>query len=212
MIYKHPTNIPGLKYLPSFNSNLDSQDWVQSYEHYLLTLELSKITVDDGHTTFSTPNQKVLMDLCERLKTQGPFNIMEIGVARDQPSSTDILTKYADNYFGVDLRDVSFLHSRPNVKTICTSSYNQEGVRNMIGNTPIHLLFLDGDHSINTLANDWLYQDLVVDEGYIVMHDTNRHSGPHTFFEAINEWDYLKQRYCLCDYGIGVVKKTKSPI
>lgn len=216
MIYKYKTNIPGLKYRPSFQLNpgskslydngWDSEDGFTAFNDYISELDLKNHTIYHG-PSWTEDNTKFIDNLClwllHEFKT---LNIMEIGVARDNPSSTPIFTQNATNYFGIDLRNVSYIETAPNIKTLQISSLEQTKIREFV-NLPIHLLFIDGDHSINTVLNDWQYQDLVVKGGYIIMHDTNHHPGPHSVFEAINEWDYSKRRACLNDYGLGVIQK-----
>jgi hypothetical protein len=208
LIKKVTTKIPGLKYQPSFeNSNWNKADCLPEYNYYTEIMDLHDYTMYHGHP-WTNANNQILTSLCDYLITKfGDINIMEIGVARDNPSSSTVLTNKATKYFGIDLRDTSFIANNTNIFTLQASSFEQEKIRNFINHTPIHLLFIDGDHSIDTCLNDWLYQDLVVKGGVIALHDTNHHPGPHTLFEAVNEWDYIKSRYCLHDYGIGVIEK-----
>ena len=126
-----------------------------------------------------------------------------------------MLVNKPDNipYLGVDLDDKSYLNNpSKRIHTIRENSYNQESVRNYmkeIGMEKISVLFIDGHHSVNTVINDWLYSDLLSDNGIVLFHDTNFHTGPTIFVESIDksEYDVVKYFEEYNDYGVTIAYK-----
>lgn len=221
MIYKYKTEIPGLKYRPSFypfnaqNVTLDSFDSFKGYNDYIESIDASQENMYHGPIDFTEANQAILKAVLfqyrvSNVATDEKLTVLEIGVAREKPSSTDIFLNKCNRYYGVDLRDVSELvksNETCEAKTLIANSYEQQKVREFVGPEPIDILFIDGDHSIETVLNDWKYHDMVKEGGLIVMHDTNHHPGPREVFDAVDEAYFAKRRYCLSDYGIAVIQK-----
>ena len=72
-----------------------------------------------------------------------------------------------------------------------------------------NVLFIDGHHSVNTVINDWLYSDLLSDNGIVLFHDTNFHTGPTIFVESIDkeQYDVVKYFEEYNDYGVTIAHK-----
>jgi len=157
-----------------------------------------------------------LMDiLSKKYSTDG---IVEIGVSRNGPRSfTNTILKNKPNdtiYLGIDINDKSYLNdNNKNIYTIQTNSSNQSVVRqymNQINLKQISLLFIDGDHSVNAVINDWKYSDLLSDNGVVIFHDSNYHPGPSVFLNCIDPTLFHVEKYfsnVVDDYGMAVAFK-----
>jgi cephalosporin hydroxylase len=164
-------------------------------------------------------NHLVVMNELDRLGLEISA-IMEIGVSRNGERSlshTLITHKPLDCvYVGVDVNPKPHMvdHSR-NQHMIQANSWQQQLIRTQLaelGVTQLDLLLIDGDHSVNTVLNDWLYTDLVRPGGSVIMHDTNSHPGPVLVFDAVDPIMWHKERYCKeNDMGISVLIK-RTPI
>jgi uncharacterized membrane protein YphA (DoxX/SURF4 family) len=143
--------------------------------------------------------------------------IVEIGVCRnDERSFTHVLLRNKRDetvYLGIDLDDKSFLDDpKRNVHTLRTGSGNQALVRAKIealGGHTIGILFIDGWHSVNMVANDWKYADLLAADGIVVMHDTSCHPGPVCVFDAVDERLFQKEKFFERerDWGLAVFRR-----
>jgi hypothetical protein len=143
--------------------------------------------------------------------------IMEIGVNRNGDGSFTqaLLSNKPDQikYLGVDLDDKSYLNdTNKNIYTIKANSYDQRAVRdylNVIGIDKLSILFIDGDHSVNTVINDWLYSDLLSDNGIVMFHDTSGHPGPTILVEYIDANIYRVEKHFenQDDYGLAIAYK-----
>jgi cephalosporin hydroxylase len=74
---------------------------------------------------------------------------------------------------------------------------------------PIDILLIDGDHSYSSVKNDYdHYEPLVVDGGYILLHDTCDSKGVIKFWNS----DYIKypRIELRWQYGLGVIHKVKN--
>jgi hypothetical protein len=130
-------------------------------------------------------------------------------------------------YLGVDLIDKEYLDlPEKNVYTMVCDSFKRDRVRNRLnelGVKKVDLLMIDGWHSVNAVVNDWQYSELLSDNGVILMHDTNCHTGPVAVVDAIDRKLWKVKKYCLekkqhrkkkvglvfADWGIAVVKRKK---
>ena len=200
-ILEIPTKIDGLKFKPSMVNYDNDSDNCYPFSR-ACSMEVSK------------NNFNLIKDITVEYMTHG---IMEIGVSRNGEGSFTraMLDNKPDNikYIGVDLDDKSYLNSlEKNIYTIRENSFNQESIRNYmseIGMYKISILFIDGWHSVNACINDWLYTDLLSDNGIVIFHDTNYHPGPRVFIECIDDKIYKVDRYFIDedDYGIAIAYK-----
>jgi hypothetical protein len=138
--------------------------------------------------------------------------VMEIGVCRNGSSSFThvFLNNKLDNtiYVGIDLDDKSFLNNTENnIHTIKGSSFDVE--KNMeffrsVGVEEFDFIFIDGDHSIMGVLNDWEYSRMLSKEGIVGFHDTSWHLGPREFVNNLNteKWNVVPNT-CPKDWGVG---------
>ncbi len=67
-------------------------------------------------------------------------------------------------------------------------------VRTILGDRPIDVLFIDGDHSYGGVRADWeMYGPLVAPDGLVAFHDIVQHP-PETGCEVYTFWQELKAR------------------
>lgn len=202
LIKPKPANIQGLRYFPSMEPDI-SNDRDNPIVGFISDIEVTDC------------NLEVVRSVVESL---GP-NLracMEIGVNRngERSMSRILIDQRPQNsfYLGVDLDDKSYIDNpAANTWTIQANSHDQEKIRAFIaskGVKKLDLLFIDGWHSVNTCVNDWLYTDMLSDNGVVILHDTNGHPGCVALYEAVNDEMYFKQRYCTeNDHGIAVFRK-----
>jgi hypothetical protein len=141
--------------------------------------------------------------------------ILEIGVFRNgSKSSTNVFlnNKLSDTtYIGIDIQDKSFLNnSQQKIFTIKNDSSNYiENIEKIksFGVTELDFIFIDGWHSINQVMKDWEYTNILSNLGIIGFHDTNIHPGPITFLNALNNDNWIVEKFCTqkMDYGISFV-------
>ena len=201
-VIKLPTKIYGLKHLPSIEPYSDN-----NLDGCLFDWPYTNIEVSEG-------NKDIVYKCLMRLGTKCR-SIMEIGVHRNNTDSisTILMKKKPDPaiYVGIDIEDKSYL-SNPteNIFTIKANSHDQIFIRQSLQNLGINkldLLMIDGWHSVNACINDWMYSDILNDNGVVIMHDSNAHPGPIALYDAIDENLFDKERYCLDDNGIAVAWK-----
>ena len=202
-ILENDTDIYGLKFKPQLEDKYDNDADI-AYFHM------------GGFVEVSDQNFQLMDSLAKKYSTHG---IMEIGVSRngDRSFTRALLNNKPDNvpYLGVDLDDKTYLNNvDKNIFTIKENSFNQESVRKYIkeiGMEKISLLFIDGWHSVNAVINDWLYSDMLSENGIVVFHDTNYHPGPVVFLPAIDS-ELFRVEYCFenqADYGMAIAYKIK---
>lgn len=203
-IDKKPSNIYGLKYLPTIGA-LDNHTEAKSLFGWLnVPKEISSQNVDLLKSS--------LLSLGDGCKC-----ILEIGVDRNKKqSSTSVLLsnkKKHTIYLGVDIVDKSYLdNDKENIYTIKTSSFNRQLVIDKlqrVGCDKINLIFIDGNHSVNGIINDWHYVKLLSDHGIILLHDINVHPGPKLILDAIDETIFDKEKYFEVKNDWGMAKVTK---
>lgn len=202
----------GLKYFPSIEPEFsDSSDFIDGIIDAPITLIQT-----NGNGQFSKENGEILKELM--LKTN-PDVVVEIGIARHHRFSNSSTHTLFDNkkenckYFGIDL-DYTGIYEyetyQPNIKLLIGNSGDQNIIDVVKNNSPIDILLIDGDHSINGFLQDWEYVKYVRKGGFIVCHDTNNHPGPFYFYDAIDENKFNKFRYFenrYDDNGLAVFEK-----
>lgn len=205
-----PTKIFGLLYEPRFvNESLNAMDSIGPYNEYAaqqdgLPPRINQIEMTDD-------NVKVIESVFDMVGSR-INNILEIGMSRNPQSSTDtILTRKSSEatYLGVDIRQElrSYENKDNNVFVHIGDSRDQSTIRarmKELGMDSIDLLFIDGDHSIDYMLNDWGYADLLSEKGVVIAHDTNYHPGPREVFRAIDRSLFNVDTFCKSDWGIGV--------
>jgi|APFre7841882654_1041346.scaffolds.fasta_scaffold93459_2 hypothetical protein len=170
-----------------------------------------------GHNdgTFSSANRAVLQTCVK------PWMrcIVEIGVSRDSwfESSSRVLieNKHPDClYLGIDIEDRSWVTNMgQNVHFTQQSSYNVEnivGIIQQLGHEWIDLLFIDGDHSVNSVLTEWQFTQYVrPSTGVIALHDTNYHPGPWCLMDSLDPSMFKGEKYCetVNDWGFGIIYK-----
>lgn len=208
-IEKHPTDIYGLRWLP------------------MLALSGGRGTIDgraEGvwdaglYDPFSDCCKSVIKSNMEELGSSLKC-IVEIGVDRDANSATmtkHLLAHKMDNviYLGVDIDDKSYLNDPDkNIYTICTDSSNHQLVIDKLAELrvqSIDLLFIDGNHSIDGVVNDWQYVEQLSSYGIVLMHDIRGHPGPYCVFDAIDPALFEKEKFCMDD-DYGIAKIVRKP-
>lgn len=199
-IIEIPTDIYGLAFLPKLSDYDNDADWAPFTR--LCSAEVS------------SKNYNLVKVITKNYMTHG---VMEIGVSRNGEGSFTraMLDNKPDDikYLGIDLDDKSYLNSiEKNIFTLKENSFNQESVRNYMKEIEmenISILFIDGWHSVNACINDWLYSDLLSDNGIVIFHDTNYHPGPRVIIESIDRTKFKVERYFTDedDYGITIAYK-----
>lgn len=167
----------------------------------------------NGDIEVTDCNRNSVYEYFNRVK---PFckAILEIGVCRNNLDSiTHILLNNKlphTIYVGIDLDEKSFLNnSSKNIHTIKGSSFDYSKnieIFKSLGIQEFDFIFIDGDHSINGVLNDWEYSSLLSKNGIIGFHDVSWHSGPHQFINALDSkrWNIVNNT-CPEDWGIGFV-------
>jgi hypothetical protein len=214
-VRKLPSDVFGLEYRPTLEPTLsDARD------HFM---ELGFFRRPP--TTFSANNANLLREVL-RSNREKIHCIMEIGVSRDGPGcTTDIFFEEKAPsciYLGVDIQNKKHLDDpTKGIHTIEAPSYERDAILSELkrlwarsGRTGIDLLFIDGDHSVNTMINDWTFSEYVNEGGFVLVHDTNEHPGPTVVFDAISEELFAKERHCVYeqDWGIAVIRRLATPV
>ncbi len=166
-------------------------------------------------TEFGNLDWQWLMDTYSNVKDKCKF-ILEIGSYRSNTrSSTQCFFNIKNKetiYLGVDLVNLSHINDPVNnIYTIQTNSCNVDEVKNKIfelGCSKIDFLFIDGNHNINQVLNDWEYTSLLSDHGTVAFHDTQHSSGPRRFVLALDpdKWDV--QMYPSRDFLLSIDYKS----
>jgi cephalosporin hydroxylase len=192
-----PTEIFGLSFHPQMKNFDNNRDW-------------ESFTV--WHTREVTEGNFNLVDhVSKGFMSHG---IIEIGVNRNgEHSFTQALLKNKPDsipYLGIDIDDKSFLNNpEKRIFTLQANSFDQARNREYlrsIGMEKVSLLFIDGDHSVNAVVNDWRYADLLSANGVVMLHDTVSHPGPRVILEAIDKGIFRVEKHFPNedDYGLAI--------
>ena len=207
MITKQPTDIAGLKYVPSLNP-FCSDD--RDHPVYVNWYEMPRSEVSDCNLAVV---QQAVTELGTNL-----LAALEIGVNRNGERSMSRIIMdqrpIGSFYLGVDIEDKSYLDDETaNTWTIQCSSAERERVTNRMrerGVGLLDLILIDGWHSVNMCVNDWQFTERLTDHGIVMLHDTNWHPGCIALFEAVDESLWIKQRWCTeDDFGIATFRKRR---
>lgn len=201
-IFWAPTTLKGLKGIPIFTN-----DWAR--RDYIPELPFNwTVTMVGGNGQFSQANGETLAKLINSKPNAELF--VEIGTASIwADSSTHIfITNKNENttFITIDCEPRTIFNlGKNNVHSLVEHS-TSENVKSYIGNRKIDILFIDGDHSVKTVFEEYeFYLPFMKKDGIIVLHDTTMHPGPFLFMEAIDEAVYCKEKLHTDDLGLGIV-------
>jgi hypothetical protein len=165
---------------------------------------------------FSYDNQKALkFHFDKMLAKKDRLVIVEIGILADEYSRTSTSVflsskRDQDIYVGIDIRDLT-AHANPekNIHILQERSENHQSVYNFLNNLgidKIDVFMIDGHHSINQVYQEWEYVSRLSDDGVVVLHDTNSHSGPYFAVESIDDTLFDIYKYCndIRDWGLAI--------
>ena len=214
ILKKHRTSIYGLNFLPSLEPKFpDDRDSCITSELSLFH-NLSIRYFQTEEVTERAYNKVV--EIIESYKRD--IFILEIGVNRSKERQfTDAFIKYKSKkslYIGIDINDKSSLNDKENnVWTIKTDSRNQDYIRSKFDWRNIDILMIDGDHSVVGAVNDFKYANILADDGTVILHDSNSHSGPLALIEAIDRDIFTVEKLFeenLDDFGLTIIKKRPN--
>ena len=167
-------------------------------------------------TEVSKQNYELVESISKNFMSHG---IVEIGVSRNgEGSFTNAMLKNKPDsipYVGIDIDDKSYLNNEEKkIFTLISDSHDQDKVRDFIkkiGIEKISILFIDGNHSVNSVINDWKYVDLLTEDGIVILHDTNYHPGPAVILDSIDDQKFRIEKHFenQDDYGVTIVYKIK---
>ena len=196
-----PSSLKGLKGIPDLGK-WNERDFIKE-----LPFNWHPI-VAGGNGQFSRANGETLKNLINSKPNASLF--VEIGTAAAfAGSSTETFLKNKKDdtlFFTIDIvgRENITL-GKPKSFFIVERSTN-ENVKKHIADNKIDILFIDGDHSVKAVFEEYeFYLPYMKQDGIIILHDTNLHPGPFLFMEAINENIFRKERLHPTDLGLGVV-------
>lgn len=130
----------------------------------------------------STQNYYEVSRLCERIKALNPKTVLEIGV--ETGGSMKLWMEFADDnahYIGIDINQeilkIKYANKNQRYSFIAGDSTKEvmlNKVREILGDTPVDFLFIDGGHDEESVRADYrLYSQLVKEGGIIAFHDIN---------------------------------------
>jgi hypothetical protein len=198
-VRKLPSLQLGLKWFPSLEPHVSNNQ------------DLPPFGFPPDAQEVSDCNQRVLINAIESLGSCCSA-VMEIGVSRNGARSfTQVILDHMNQgcvYVGVDKEPRPHVHDPDrNVHMLQADSHDQSQVRsflNSVGVQKLDLILIDGWHSVNTAVNDWEYVDLLRVGGLVVLHDTNTHPGPVVLYDAVDERQFEKHRYCTAENDMGI--------
>jgi hypothetical protein len=197
----------GLSYVP----DLGEQNSLQYYDE--LWINIAQQTRPEDY--FSFKNRTVLANCMKALDLDKPTDahklILEIGIGRKDrlvnTSTFTLLGLKADStrYIGIDAERKDYWKDfKPNIEIQLALAEN--ALKDW--EWDIHLLHIDGGHSVNAILMDWQFAQFVVPYGIIIIHDTKAHPGPIELVKAIDRNEYRVREYFENDpkdFGMAVV-------
>lgn len=215
--YANESHIRGLKFIPKLlYEESNDQDFLTFVPPHLKDVKISSLRGDEPE--FSKCNAKHLKTKIQSLGRDCKC-VLEIGVHRngDSSSTNVILDTIPDHcvYIGIDLDDKSYMHDPAmDIHMIQGDSSDQEAVYTLMQKLDIYnfdFIFIDGNHSLNQVIKDWRYVERLAPHGIVGLHDTNYHIGPKLLLEAIDEKQFLVEKYCEFDNDWGISFASKWP-
>ena len=225
-VKKIPTDIYGLKYLPSLEPQFsDDKDTVKRFMKYVI--KAHKGLPEHKDAKLLTEQFLFIKNKCKCILEIGvgwhkkeddksDWNI-QIGDEELKNTSTQIFLKLKKKetiYLGIDKANRAYVNKEEEkVYTLQTDSRKITDVMNFLkekGIFEIDFLFIDGYHSVNMTVNDWQYSKYLSKDGIIMIHDTNVHPGDYVVFDAIDETMFEKKKYFEKDKGspgMAVIKR-----
>lgn len=205
-----PTNIKGLKGIPTFkNSDWNSLDAFPGNSLFPYDWIIRNI---GGNGQFSTNNAQKVIEVLKS-KPQAEL-IVEIGTSCSScvvGGSTEIFAKNKNSkaaFYSIDIVAHNPGIDREkykNINFVQSKSVDQK-IKGVIGDRLIDILFIDGDHSLQVVFEEYqFYLPIMKKDGIILLHDTTLHPGPFLLMEAIDENTYKKEVFFEEDYGLGVI-------
>ena len=204
-IKPRPTDIVGLKWFPDLEPEVSNDRDAPLNDFWISEVEVSDC------------NLEVVKQVVAQLGS-GLQAALEIGVNRngERSMSRVIMDQRPQGsfYLGVDIEDKSYLDDPSNnTWTIQTSSAERSRVLDRMrqqGVGLLDLIMIDGWHSVNMCVNDWQFTERLTDHGVVILHDTNTHPGCVALFEAVDENQWIKERWCVGqDYGIATFRRRR---
>lgn len=198
----YPTNLRGLKGTPILANEWNNRDCISELPFNWTP------PVSGGNGQFSDNNKQILIDLIQNKPNATLF--VEIGTATCfEGSSTDTFIrnkKDETTFVTIDItKRSSETLNKPNV-IYAVGDSTDPNIKSFFDDEKIDLLFIDGDHSVDTVFKEYqFYLPLMKKDGIIVLHDTTMHPGPYLFMQAIDENVFRKEVLCTDDLGMGIV-------
>lgn len=199
-ITKTETNLYGLKYFPNISDNdSDSLGFGGPYPQREVSPESYEL---------------VLKHLKEYKNCK---SILEIGIFQNIKGFSYLLSMEKNPetiYVGLDIGERRYLAQPPDkIHIIKSDSSDRNFVKEELKNfgvKDLSILFIDGFHSVNMVANDLQYAELLEKGGLVFLHDTNFHPGPNLIYDAIDENIFKKELFFddnINDYGLAILTK-----
>lgn len=211
-VVNYPTTNPELLYTPQLAvSALNDKDFIHCVLHYHTGVSSASVemhTVRDavnvtkvttGNKQFSESNwQAYARDLSA---CNHPITCLEIGTGTpdDTYSTTWTFMKYApagSQYVGVDknMGKISAIRNFKNHSEVTLHAINCLSTETNILSTELasigidefDILFIDGNHSVNSVLHDFTLTSYLKRDGAVYLHDTAIHPGPRLLLSAIN--------------------------
>ena len=169
-------------------------------------------TPEDNGLLETYPHYELIEHLAKWIK---PINYLEIGVRWG--TTYNVVRNYSKMCYLVDLK---FLEMDYTDNTIKYEMSSDEFFNQIDKNIKFDMVFIDGDHSKEQVLKDFInVKDMVIDDGFIILHDTYpcdermtlpSHSNDcwETMLEIkqkySNEWEYITLPF---NPGLTLLKK-----
>jgi hypothetical protein len=124
-----------------------------------------RTTPEDNGLLETYPHYELIEHLAKWIK---PVNYLEIGVRHG--TTYNFVRNYSKTCYLVDL---NFLDIEYTDNTIKYEMSSDEFFNQIEKNLKFDLVFIDGDHSKEQVLKDFInVKDMVIDDGFIILHDT----------------------------------------